>query len=88
MSIQRLSYLGFEVSDIAAWRAFAAARLGVMEASASEDRARFRIDSRAWRLNVEKGPADDLSFSGYEVDSEDALAAVRKRLEALSLIHI
>lgn len=82
MSIQRLSYLGFEVSDVAAWRAFAGTRLGVMETSVREDGARFRIDSRAWRLDVRKGSADDLSFAGYEVDSEDALAAVRKRLEA------
>lgn len=82
MSIQRLSYLGFEVADIAAWRAFAADKLGVMESSATSHRARFRIDSRAWRLNVDKGPADDLSFSGYEVDSEEALTAVKKRLEA------
>ncbi|MDD4937110.1 MAG: biphenyl-2,3-diol 1,2-dioxygenase [Acidiphilium sp.] len=82
MSIQRLSYLGFEVSDVAAWRAFATAKLGLMELSASTDRVRFRIDSRAWRLNVEKGSADDFSFSGYEVDSEDALAALKKRLEA------
>jgi 2,3-dihydroxybiphenyl 1,2-dioxygenase len=81
MSIQRLGYLGFEVSDVAAWRAFAAAKLGLMEFSASTHGARFRIDSRAWRLNVEKGSADDLSFSGYEVDSEDALAALKKRLE-------
>ncbi|WP_230290962.1 biphenyl-2,3-diol 1,2-dioxygenase [Croceicoccus sp. Ery5] len=82
MSIQRLSYLGFEVSDIAAWRAFAADKLGLMESSAVAHRARFRIDSRAWRLSVDKGQADDLSFSGYEVDSEEALTAVKKRLEA------
>lgn len=80
MSIQRLGYLGFEVSDVNAWRAFATTKLGIMECSGGADNARFRIDSRAWRLNVAKGPADDLSFSGYEVDSEDALAAVKDRL--------
>lgn len=82
MSIQRLGYLGFEVSDVSAWRSFVTDKLGAMEASACEDRARFRIDSRAWRLNIEKGSADDIVFSGYEVDSEDELMAVRKRLDA------
>lgn len=82
MSVQRLGYMGFEVSDVPAWRAFATERLGAMEASASEDSARFRLDSRSWRLMVEKGPADDIALSGYEVESEDALRAIKMRLEA------
>lgn len=82
MSVQRLGYLGFEVSDVPAWRTFLTQRLGVMEASSSEDAARFRMDSRSWRLMVENGPADDISLSGYEVDSEDSLHAIAKRLES------
>ncbi|MBP2297146.1 biphenyl-2,3-diol 1,2-dioxygenase [Azospirillum rugosum] len=81
MSVQRLGYLGFEVTDVSAWCTFATDKLGMMECSASDDGARFRIDSRAWRLNIEKGSADDIVLSGYEVDSENALWAVKKRLE-------
>lgn len=82
MSIKRLGYMGFEVADVRAWRAFATARLGAMEASASETEATFRIDSRAWRLSVSKGSADDYLFAGYEVDSEQGLQEVKQSLEA------
>jgi biphenyl-2,3-diol 1,2-dioxygenase len=81
MSIQRLGYLGFEVSDVPAWRAFLTQKLGVME-TGGDDSLRFRTDSRSWRLAIEAGPSDDISFAGFEVDSEDALDAVRRRLES------
>nr|P47231.1 RecName: Full=Biphenyl-2,3-diol 1,2-dioxygenase 1; AltName: Full=2,3-dihydroxybiphenyl dioxygenase I; Short=DHBD I; AltName: Full=23OHBP oxygenase I; AltName: Full=Biphenyl-2,3-diol 1,2-dioxygenase I [Rhodococcus globerulus]CAA53297.1 2,3-dihydroxybiphenyl 1,2-dioxygenase I [Rhodococcus globerulus] len=82
MSVQRLGYLGIEVSDVDAWRTYATMRLGAMEAPAPEGTARFRLDSRAWRFMVTPGPADDLSVAGYEVDSEGALMQVKTRLEA------
>lgn len=82
MSIKRLGYMGFEVADVRAWRAFATTKLGLMEAAADETEATFRIDSRAWRLSVSHGPADDYLYSGYEVDSEQGLQEVRQSLEA------
>lgn len=82
MSIQRLGYLGFEVADVRSWRTFATTRLGMMEASASETEATFRIDSRAWRLSVSRGPADDYLFAGFEVDSEQGLQEVKESLQA------
>src|SRR5258705_2365947 len=82
MSVQRLGYMGFEVSDVSAWRSFMTDKLGTMEVSSSESSARFRTDSRSWRLMVEKGTSDDISLSGYEVDSEESLVDIHKRLEA------
>lgn len=82
MSVQRLGYLGFEVSDVPGWRAFATDKLGVMEVSATAESARFRTDSRSWRIMLQKGPADDLSLSGYEVDSAESLAETKERLQA------
>jgi biphenyl-2,3-diol 1,2-dioxygenase/3-methylcatechol 2,3-dioxygenase len=81
MSVQRLGYLGVEVTDIDAWRAFATMRLGMMEAAAPEGTARFRLDSRSWRFMVTPGAADDLAIAGYEVDSEEGLLEVKRRLE-------
>lgn len=81
MSVQRLGYIGFEVSDVAAWCAFMTDKLGLMEVSGDENSARFRVDSRNWRLMVEKGTADDISFAGYEVENEGGLLAVKERLE-------
>lgn len=85
MSIQRLGYMGFEVTDVPAWRAFATGKLGAMEAAASTTEATFRIDSRAWRLSVTQGHTDDYLFAGYEVDSKNELHAVRERLEAFGV---
>nr|WP_231113367.1 hypothetical protein [Pandoraea pnomenusa] len=64
MSIRRLGYMGFEVSDVRAWRSFATAKLGTMEASANETEATFRIDSRAWRLSVSCYGSGYLSLGG------------------------
>lgn len=82
MSVQRLGYLGFEVSDVQAWRSFMTHKLGAMEAAGDEESARFRLDSRSWRLSVQKGSSDDISFAGFEVDNEDALFAIGERLGA------
>ncbi|MHA3116594.1 biphenyl-2,3-diol 1,2-dioxygenase [Acinetobacter sp. ANC 4635] len=82
MSIKKLGYLGFEVADVPKWSTFATTKLGMMEASASETEATFRVDSRAWRLSVSKGPADDYLFAGYEVDNEQELQELKQNLEA------
>ena len=82
LSVRRLGYLGIEVSDVDAWRTFATSRLGAMEApTAGGAGARFRLDSRSWRFEVTPGLSDDLALAGYEVDSEEALAEVKSRLE-------
>ncbi|MDN8071390.1 biphenyl-2,3-diol 1,2-dioxygenase [Burkholderia vietnamiensis] len=85
MSINRLGYIGFEVTDVPAWRTFATNKLGAMEAAASPTEASFRIDSRAWRFSVTKGSKDDYLFAGYEVDSKSELQAVQENLEALGI---
>ncbi|PQP23588.1 biphenyl-2,3-diol 1,2-dioxygenase [Rhodococcus sp. ZPP] len=82
MSVQRLGYMGFEVSDVQAWRSFTTEKLGAMEAAGDDNSARFRTDSRSWRLSVEKGASDDISFAGFEVDNAEALHAIGERLES------
>lgn len=81
MGIERLGYLGFEVSDIGAWRDWSTKMIGTMEAQATEDEARFRIDSRAWRYAVHRGPANDLSYVGFEVASMEALSQMETHLQ-------
>jgi 2,3-dihydroxybiphenyl 1,2-dioxygenase len=56
-------------------------KLGVMKVSGDENSARFRVDSRDWRVMVKKGTTDDISFAGYEVENEAALRAMKERLE-------
>ncbi len=86
MSVQRLGYLGFQVSDVAAWRSFATSRLGAMESHGDETAATFRTDSRSWRFKVEKGADDDLAFSGYEVHDAASLSAMKTRLETHGVV--
>jgi 2,3-dihydroxybiphenyl 1,2-dioxygenase len=79
--IAQLGYLGFEVSDVSAWEAFATGVLGLAVARRSESGAlALRMDGHAHRLFIEPGPADDVAFIGWQVDDEAAFAATLERL--------
>ncbi len=85
MAVTALGYLGFEVSDIAAWRSFATDFLGTMNVSDSPDSLKLRVDSREWRIAVNKGPRDDLVFAGFEVPDAAAMEQVVARLNGLGI---
>lgn len=80
MGILGLGYIGLNVTDLEAWTEYATKVLGVMLADSTDDARRFRIDSQAWRIAVERGDRDDLAFVGLEVGDAFALAEVRRRL--------
>ena len=80
MTIGSLGYVGFKVKDPDAWSAFATDVLGLMPAEAAGEARRFRLDDLAWRIAVEAGDADDLSYLGFEVAGPAELDAVRTRL--------
>ncbi|MFZ2295935.1 biphenyl-2,3-diol 1,2-dioxygenase [Malikia spinosa] len=80
MSIKSLGYMGFSVKDVPAWRSFMTQKLGLMEAAATDEGALFRLDSRAWRIAVQRGETDDLAYTGYEVADAAALAQMAERL--------
>ncbi|MBX3484289.1 FAD-dependent monooxygenase [Phenylobacterium sp.] len=82
MSIANLGYIGFRVSDVAAFKAFATNVLGVMVADEREGGVRFRVDSLDWRIAVEEGPENDIVFAGYEVAGAAELAEMSRRLTA------
>src|SRR4051794_12184221 len=71
--VLQLGYLGFEVSDLAAWEAFATTVLGLELASRGDgDALSFRMDDHAHRLFVQPGPADDVAFVGWQIDGAEA----------------
>lgn len=80
MSIGQLGYLGFRVSRIAAWEVFLGQGLGLMPGQSSTLGPRFRADDLAWRIALEPGSEDDLSYVGFEVTGADALDTMRRRL--------
>lgn len=81
MSIKTLGYMGFAVSDVAAWRSFLTQKLGLMDAGTTDNGDLFRVDSRAWRIAVQQGEADDLAYAGYEVADAAGLAQMADKLK-------
>jgi biphenyl-2,3-diol 1,2-dioxygenase len=80
MSIKSLGYMGFAVKDVSAWRSFLTKKVGLMEVAGSDESAQYRMDSRSWRIAVQKGASDDLAFAGYEVANPAALQEMTERL--------
>ncbi|AXK84283.1 biphenyl-2,3-diol 1,2-dioxygenase [Nocardia farcinica] len=80
--VKELAYVVYEASDLAAWRHFACDLLGMQLAEETTDALVLRTDERAFRWRIERGAADDLLVSGYEVDSDAALDRLVERLRA------
>ena len=81
--IARLGYLGFEVSDLAAWQAFATDVLGLEAGAPTASGALpLRMDELERRILLHEGPGDDLAYAGWEVRDEPSLRALAGRLEA------
>lgn len=74
----QLGYLGFEVSDLAAWRHLLGPTLGLVAVEGD----RWRNDRHAWRIQLTEGPADDLAFLGWEFEEDELDATVARLREA------
>jgi 2,3-dihydroxybiphenyl 1,2-dioxygenase len=86
--VSQLGYLVFEVSDLPAWRRFGEHVLGLSVVDEHEAGFKLRMDGRPSRIQVVRGPADDLAVVGWEVAHADALARLVARLrEAGTEVH-
>ncbi|MEU6012098.1 VOC family protein [Streptomyces sp. NPDC047453] len=83
--VKELAYVVYEVGDLADWERFGVELLGMQLGERGEDRFTLRLDEKAHRLIVTRGPADDLVVSGYEVESDAELDALVERLRAAGL---
>jgi len=81
MSVASLGYVGFEVSDLAAWDSYMSDFLGLMRARSDGETVRYRMDDRAFRMQASKGKADDISFIGLEVETYEGMRALREKLD-------
>jgi len=78
----QLGYLGFEVSDLGAWRRFARDPLGLAIGAPRPDGALpLRMDVHAHRFLLHQGPKDDVAYIGWEVRDAAALDSLAGRLE-------
>ena len=80
--IAALGYVGLEVSDLGAWRAFACDQLGLQWVDRDDGTADLRIDQYDTRIRLHVGPRDDLAYAGWEVSDETALRSLELRLRA------
>jgi len=80
--VKELAYVVYEVSDLAAWEHFGTTLLGLQLADKDADGLSLRMDAKAYRWRIERGTADDLAVSGYEVASEAELDELVTRLRA------
>jgi 2,3-dihydroxybiphenyl 1,2-dioxygenase len=78
----RLGYVLVESQRLDAWRRFAADGLGMHLDAAPDDIAAFRMDQHQRRLVVLRGPAEDVTALGWQVDDTETLQAIRSRLAA------
>lgn len=85
MSVGSLGYVGFEVSDLAAWDAFFTDFLGLMRGQGNGEAARYRMDERAFRFHLSKGKADDISFIGLEVETHEGMRSLREKLDGAGI---
>ncbi|WP_428912453.1 biphenyl-2,3-diol 1,2-dioxygenase [Niallia sp. Krafla_26] len=80
MTIKQLGYLGFSVKDVPAWRKLLTSGLGLEEVESKHETALFRLDSRAWRISVDYGEEDDVTFAGFEVANAQSFERLTKKL--------
>lgn len=80
MNIRSLGYIGLTASDLDAWSKFGSDVLGLMQVEGPEGSLRFRIDSHEWRIAVERGDADDITFAGFQVAGPEALEKFAQQL--------
>lgn len=81
-SVTQLGYIGLSVRDIAAWEQFATEVLGLAVSDRADDGSLFlRMDEYHHRFIVHPTGSDDLAYIGWEVATEQALAALADRLQ-------
>ncbi len=81
MAIKALGYLVVTTAQPADWHRFLTQLVGAMPvADAADGASLYRIDARVFRFRIESGSQERLQAAGYEVDSAEALAALRQRI--------
>ncbi|MEQ9143984.1 MAG: VOC family protein [Parvibaculaceae bacterium] len=82
MSIASLGYIGFEVSDTAAWKNFLEDFLGLMRAAEDNKQLAYRMDERAARIFLLSGDRNDIALIGLETPDFDAFEKMKASLLA------
>ena len=82
-AVTQLGYLGLGVKDLDQWVGYAEDTLGIERVAVdSGGTALLRLDEHFYRFALHESPEDDISYSGWQVDSDADLAAIAVRLDA------
>ena len=81
--IKSLGYIGYEVTDLVAWKALLGDQLGLLEnKEASVDGpVHFRVDGAASRISLFEGASNRLLHLGWDAGSSETLSSIAKSLE-------
>ncbi|WP_417439389.1 VOC family protein [Idiomarina sp.] len=84
--IDTLGYIGFNASDMAAWKKFAPEVLGLQIAEELEDGTLvLRADSHQRRIILHPSDQDDVAYVGWECRSREGLDEVRSALQSANI---
>ncbi|MCW1384358.1 biphenyl-2,3-diol 1,2-dioxygenase [Novosphingobium sp. KCTC 2891] len=84
--VTELGYLGLSVSDLAAWRAYAAEVVGMEVVDEGEgDRLYLRMDLWHHRIVLHADGSDDLAYMGWRVAGPQEFAAMQEKLSAAGI---
>lgn len=76
-----LGYVAIESQRFADWRRFGADAIGMHVDEPDEGVMRFRMDDRACRFLIQRGPQEDVTAIGWHLDDHDALDEVLRRVK-------
>ncbi len=86
-AVRQLGYIGLGVSDLAAWREFATAVLGLQDNGITADGAMLlRMDDYHHRFIVSPTGEDDIVLAGWEVPDQATLQQIADQLSGRGVI--
>lgn len=77
-----LGYVVIETQRFADWRRFGRDAVGLQVDETLSDTMRFRLDDHSCRFLLQRGPAEDVTALGWELDDHDVFDAVAARVTA------
>jgi 2,3-dihydroxybiphenyl 1,2-dioxygenase len=75
-----LGYVVVQSQRLADWRRFGADAIGLHLDELTADTLRFRLDDRECRFLIQRGPTEDLTAMGWQVDDHETFDRIVKRV--------
>lgn len=81
----RLGYVVVESDRLTDWNRFGADAIGLHVDELTRDALRFRLDDRQCRFLIRRGPAEDITAVGWEVEDHETFEVILGRVRAAGL---